>query len=91
MARLPRLEVAGWPHLVVQRVHEGQFLARDDTDRQQDGGAFGAEPWIDLDRGYAAFLVLEATSGQGQALMNEIRPMVDRIMDERASRSPAGS
>jgi len=34
MARLPRLEVAGWPHLVVQRVHEGQFLARDDTDRQ---------------------------------------------------------
>ncbi len=64
---------------------------RDDTDRQQDGGAFGAEPWIDLDRGYAAFLVLEATSGQGQALMKEIRPMVDRIMDERASRSPAGS
>ena len=56
-----------------------------------DGGAFGAEPWIDLDRGYAAFLVLEATSGQGQALMNEIRPMVDRIMDERAGRPPAGS
>ncbi len=33
MARLPRLGVAGWPHLVVQRVHEGQLLARDDTDR----------------------------------------------------------
>ena len=69
----------------------GWWIDRDDTDRQQDGGAFGAEPWIDLDRGYAAFLVLEATSGQGQALMKEIRPMVDRIMDERASRSPAGS
>ena len=26
-----------------------------------------------------------------QALLEEIRPMVDRIMDERASRSPAGS
>lgn len=34
MARLPRLGVAGWPHLVVQRVHDGQLLARDDTDRQ---------------------------------------------------------
>lgn len=34
MARLPRLGVAGWPHLVVQRVHDGQLLARDEQDRQ---------------------------------------------------------
>lgn len=34
MARLPRLGVAGWPHLVVQRVHDGQLLARDDADRR---------------------------------------------------------
>ncbi|MFZ4552918.1 MAG: transposase [Aquabacterium sp.] len=34
MARLPRLGLAAWPHLVVQRVHDGQQLARDDTDRQ---------------------------------------------------------
>ena len=34
MARLPRLGVAGWPHLLVQQVHDGQLLARDDTDRQ---------------------------------------------------------
>ena len=34
MARLPRLGVAGWPHLVIQQVHDGQVLARDDTDRQ---------------------------------------------------------
>jgi len=34
MARLPRLGVAGWPHLLVQQVHDGQALARDDTDRQ---------------------------------------------------------
>lgn len=32
MARLPRLGVAGWPHLVVQRVHDGQLLARDEQD-----------------------------------------------------------
>lgn len=34
MARLPRLGIAGWPHLIVQRVHEGQLLARDDNDCQ---------------------------------------------------------
>lgn len=34
MARLPRLGLVGWPHLLVQRVHDGQLLARDDADRQ---------------------------------------------------------
>jgi putative transposase len=34
MARLPRLGVAAWPHLLVQQVHDGQLLARDDHDRQ---------------------------------------------------------
>lgn len=33
MARLPRLGIAGWPHLLQQQVHEGQRLTRDDTDR----------------------------------------------------------
>lgn len=34
MARLPRLGVAGWPHLLTQQVHDGQRLTRDDADRQ---------------------------------------------------------
>lgn len=34
MARLSRLGVAGWPHLLIQQAHDGQLLARDDTDRQ---------------------------------------------------------
>ena len=33
MARLPRLGVGGWPHLLLQRVHDRQSLARDDEDR----------------------------------------------------------
>jgi putative transposase len=33
MARLPRLGVAGWPHLLTQQVHDGQRLTRDDADR----------------------------------------------------------
>lgn len=39
MARLPRLGVAAWPHLLVQQVHDGQLLARDDADRQALGDA----------------------------------------------------
>lgn len=34
MARLPRLGVGGWPHLVVQPVQQGQALWRDATDAQ---------------------------------------------------------
>jgi len=33
MARLARIGLSGWPHLLVQRVHDGQWLARDDQDR----------------------------------------------------------
>lgn len=32
MARMPRLSGADWPHLLVQRAHEGQAIVRDDTD-----------------------------------------------------------
>lgn len=34
MARLPRLCVPGWPHLVIQRAHPREPAFRDDTDRQ---------------------------------------------------------
>ena len=34
MARLARLGVGGWPHLVVQPLQAGQALWRDDTDAQ---------------------------------------------------------
>ncbi|HEX5372672.1 MAG TPA: transposase [Aquabacterium sp.] len=34
MARLPRLELAQWPHLMVQRVRPGEALVRDAEDRK---------------------------------------------------------
>lgn len=33
MARLPRAEAAGWPHLVRQQAHDGGVWLRDDQDR----------------------------------------------------------
>lgn len=32
MARMPRLSGADWPHIVVQHVHDGQALVRDEAD-----------------------------------------------------------
>jgi putative transposase len=34
MARLPRLSVAGWPHLVLQRGHNGELALIDEADAQ---------------------------------------------------------
>lgn len=34
MARLSRLDVVGWPHLLVQHVRAGERLIRDESDRQ---------------------------------------------------------
>jgi len=34
MARLSRLDVVGWPHLLVQHVRAGERLVRDESDRQ---------------------------------------------------------
>ena len=42
-----------------------------ETGRINDPGAFGSMPWLDLDDGYGAYLVLEAGFEDGIALYNE--------------------
>jgi len=39
-----------------------------DSGRISDGGAYGSQPWLDLDNGYGAYLVIEADSGTGNEL-----------------------
>ncbi len=38
------------------------------TGRLTDGGAYGSHPWLDLEDGYGAFLVIEASSALGNQL-----------------------
>ncbi len=47
----------------------------------RDGGAYGAAPWIDLERGYGAYLSLEASSGHGGDLSRRIRPLIEEQID----------
>jgi CubicO group peptidase (beta-lactamase class C family) len=43
----------------------------------RDPGAYGSVPWLDLEDGYGAFLVIEATSEQGLALSNQLMEPID--------------
>ncbi len=45
-----------------------------------DGGAYGSVPWLDLDDGYGAYLVIEADSGTGGSLFTLLEaPVADAI------------
>lgn len=50
------------------------------TGRLSDPGAYGATPWLDLDDGHGAYLVIEADGGSGSALAGLLhQPVADAI------------
>lgn len=53
----------------------GWWINRD-TGRISDGGAWGALPWLDLDDGYGAYIIVEDQSQTGQSLRGEIEELV---------------
>jgi CubicO group peptidase (beta-lactamase class C family) len=56
----------------IDRNHEGVFA---------DPGAYGAFPWLDLSRDYAAFLVIESDTGTGTQLWAKVKPLLDDVFD----------
>jgi CubicO group peptidase (beta-lactamase class C family) len=48
-----------------------------------DPGAYGSVPWLDLDDGYGAYLVLEADSGTGLQLATLIHDIIDTAVQAR--------
>jgi CubicO group peptidase (beta-lactamase class C family) len=46
-----------------------------------DPGAYGAFPWIDGNRDYGGFLVVEANSGIGAQLFGRVYPIVNEVLD----------
>ncbi len=61
----------------IDRVHAGVFA---------DPGLYGAFPWLDLTRGYAAAIVLEANGGDvGAELWSIAKPAVDQAFAEPAN------
>ena len=51
--------------------------------RITDGGLYGTVPWLDLEDGYGAYLVVEADSPTGNALAGLLYDVVDSAVAER--------
>ena len=51
-----------------------------ETGRISDGGAYGSVPWLDLDEGYGAYLVIEADVVTGGALADLLVEPIDRAI-----------
>ncbi|MEM1334435.1 MAG: serine hydrolase, partial [Actinomycetota bacterium] len=51
-----------------------------ETGRISDGGAYGSVPWLDLDDGYGAYLVIERNSPTGQRLAGLIEEPIHTAM-----------
>lgn len=63
----------------------GWWIERDDSNRMTDPGAYGAVPWIDLDGGFGAYLVLEADATLGFTLAGQLfEPVESAITQGRA-------
>jgi hypothetical protein len=48
-----------------------------------DTGAYGATPWMDLERRYAAMFLIEGKAEQGALFRIENASLVEEILDAR--------
>jgi len=56
----------------IDRAHPGIFV---------DEGAWGATPWIDLNRGYAAFIAIENNFTNGDGARRRTQPLLEAAFD----------
>jgi CubicO group peptidase (beta-lactamase class C family) len=62
----------------------GWWVERDGSGRIYDPGAYGAVPWLDLDGGFGAFLVIEADASLGAQLAAQLYdPVEDAVTAAR--------
>jgi CubicO group peptidase (beta-lactamase class C family) len=57
----------------IDRAHPGIFV---------DEGAWGAIPWLDLNRGYAAFIAVESNFANGDIARQRTQPLLEAAFDE---------
>lgn len=59
----------------------GWWIDRDEPGVVSDGGAYGAMPWLDVERGYGVMIILEADSSYGGPMMQQTKRVLDNIFD----------
>ena len=50
------------------------------TFRTFNDGAFGAQAWIDHDTGYGVYLVVETGGRDGNALKDQLEPVINELL-----------
>lgn len=50
-----------------------------------DAGAYGAMPWLDVDRGYGAMFILEDEAIVGVQMRLALQPLIEALIDARAA------
>jgi CubicO group peptidase (beta-lactamase class C family) len=53
-----------------------------ESGRISDAGAYGTVPWLDLEDGYGAYLVVESNFGDGNALAEQLYGIIDDVVNE---------
>jgi CubicO group peptidase (beta-lactamase class C family) len=59
----------------------GWWIDRADSGIFVDEGAWGAVPWLDLDRGYAAFIAIENNFPNGNLTRQRTQPLLEAAFD----------
>ena len=59
----------------------GWWVDRGSDSLITDPGAYGSVPWLDEERGYGGFIVLEADSGIGGQLFERLYPLANAAVD----------
>jgi CubicO group peptidase (beta-lactamase class C family) len=65
----------------------GWWIDRTNEGVVTDPGAYGSVAWLDVPRGYGAFIAIEGEAAQGVVLAGNAKVAVDQIIDARRARS----
>src|SRR5690606_33257962 len=69
------------PHPTLEGYGLGWWIDRDNPNVVASPGLYGAMPWIDIGRGYGAFIAIEASANEREQLWQLARPILDAIFD----------
>ncbi|MBK6581077.1 MAG: beta-lactamase family protein [Sandaracinaceae bacterium] len=59
----------------------GWWVSRSEPGVVSDGGAYGAMPWLDVERGYGVMILIEADAEDGAYARIATKPILDAIFD----------
>jgi len=68
----------------------GWWVSRDEAGVVADSGAYGATPWLDVERGYGVMVIVEGDAETLGDLFSALKPIVDGIFDAMAASADAG-